>query len=381
MQYVDKKTVEISLLVSFACMLQIAESMIPHPMPGVRLGLANAVSLIVLVNFGFSSCVLVSVLRAIISSFFLGTFLTPAFLLSFSGALASSAVMGVCYFLFAKKTKLFSIYSISIVGALVHTFSQVFLAYALIIRHKSIFLLVPFLIASSLVTGLITAWVADKLGKKLSFAGQNNKVKLVFKNQSQSVNKCFLNKVRPEIKIAGVLFASLIVILLDNSAAQCVIFAAIISLALILKINILKKSRYMFWFIGFSFVAPFCAFFILNTAGDETAVFLAIVLRVINLFLISYTVNSTTEPFDLNKGISRLFSFLKIRGPKMRRAEQIINIALNLFPVLLRESKSIFSKYKIAGRNKHRIKFKKLMPQLIDDASLAYERTRKIAGY
>ncbi|MDD5596122.1 MAG: Gx transporter family protein, partial [Candidatus Omnitrophica bacterium] len=36
------------MLVSLSCVLQISESLIPHPIPGLRLGLANCMTLIAL---------------------------------------------------------------------------------------------------------------------------------------------------------------------------------------------------------------------------------------------------------------------------------------------------------------------------------------------
>jgi len=44
---------KVALLVSMACVLQISESLIPHPIPGLRLGLANMLTLVALVTLGF----------------------------------------------------------------------------------------------------------------------------------------------------------------------------------------------------------------------------------------------------------------------------------------------------------------------------------------
>ena len=42
----EARTSRLALLVAAACVLQIAESMLPHPLPGLRLGLANTLTLI-----------------------------------------------------------------------------------------------------------------------------------------------------------------------------------------------------------------------------------------------------------------------------------------------------------------------------------------------
>ncbi len=85
----DPKIYKIALLVSISCVLQISESLIPHPIPGLRLGLANMVGLIALVNLGFLSALEIAILRTILSSFIMGTFMSPNFIMIFSAAAIS----------------------------------------------------------------------------------------------------------------------------------------------------------------------------------------------------------------------------------------------------------------------------------------------------
>ena len=90
----DTKTRRLALLVAVACVLQIAESLLPHPIPGLRLGLANTLTLIALVSFGFRHALQITILRTILSSFIIGTFMAPGFILSFSAGIVSTLVMG-----------------------------------------------------------------------------------------------------------------------------------------------------------------------------------------------------------------------------------------------------------------------------------------------
>ena len=114
----DKKIYKIALLVAFACVLQIAESLIPHPIPGLRLGLANMLTLTALVVLGFGYALEVAVLRTVLSAFIMGTFMSPTFILSFAGAVVSTLIMGFFYWLsgFHRRFRL-SIIGISIIGA------------------------------------------------------------------------------------------------------------------------------------------------------------------------------------------------------------------------------------------------------------------------
>jgi len=170
-----KRIAYISVLIAFASVLQIAESLFPHPLPWLRLGLANMITLTSLVIFGYAVAVQVAVLRVILSSFLLGTFFTPGFLLSFSGALVSALVMGGIYslgrmgksnpsprYLFG-----FSIIGVSILGAVSHNLAQLFVAYFFLIRHRGIFLILPFLIVAAVVTGFITGYGANYLSREV----------------------------------------------------------------------------------------------------------------------------------------------------------------------------------------------------------------------
>jgi heptaprenyl diphosphate synthase len=170
-----KKIVYISILIALASTLQIVESLFPHPLPWLRLGLANMITLTSLVIFGYAVAVQVAVLRTILSSFLLGTFFTPGFFLSFSGALMSALVMGGIYslgkigksnpspqYLFG-----FSIIGVSILGAVSHNVTQLFVAYLFLIRHKGVFLIFPFLIVAAVVTGFITGYGANCLSREM----------------------------------------------------------------------------------------------------------------------------------------------------------------------------------------------------------------------
>jgi len=166
-----KRIVYISVLIAFASALQIGESLFPHPLPWLRLGLANMITLASLLIFGYAVALQVAMLRTILSSFLLGTFFTPAFFLSFSGSLVSALVMGGIYSLgemgrenpFPRQFLGFSVIGLSILGAVSHNITQLFIAYFFLIRHKGVFLILPFLIAAAVITGFITGYGANYL--------------------------------------------------------------------------------------------------------------------------------------------------------------------------------------------------------------------------
>ena len=91
-----KKIVIIGLLVGSGLILNIIETMIPMSfvVPGAKLGLANIVNLIGLVLFGFNGGFLILILRLLLGSVLIGTFMTISFYLSLSGAIIGYLMMG-----------------------------------------------------------------------------------------------------------------------------------------------------------------------------------------------------------------------------------------------------------------------------------------------
>ena len=148
----------IARLATFAIGLSVMEAVIPSPLPGIKPGLANIVTLLVLERFGLRAAVWVSLLRVVAGSLILGTFLSPSFVLSFSGAAASLAALALARHL---PRSWFGAVSLSIIAAFVHIAGQMAVVYLWLIPHAGILYLAPIFAAAALlfgtVNGLITA--------------------------------------------------------------------------------------------------------------------------------------------------------------------------------------------------------------------------------
>src|SRR5262249_37832983 len=83
----------IALYAAAATVLFVLERLLPNPLPWVRLGLANAVTLLALCELGARPAAAVVALRVGLGSLFAGTLFGPQFALSASGAVASWAAM------------------------------------------------------------------------------------------------------------------------------------------------------------------------------------------------------------------------------------------------------------------------------------------------
>jgi heptaprenyl diphosphate synthase len=168
MQSQDKY--RIALLSAYAIGLSGFENLLPTPIPWLKLGLANIITLTTLLLYGMRPAIMVTLIRVIVVSMFTGTFLGPAFILSLSSGLMSTAAMGVVS---SFMPRIFSAIGISIVGAFFHNLTQLFLAYFLFIRRiEAILLITPFIILLGTLTGAVNGIISDMLIRSLKTAGQ-----------------------------------------------------------------------------------------------------------------------------------------------------------------------------------------------------------------
>jgi heptaprenyl diphosphate synthase len=144
----------LSLFTAMAGTLHVIESLLPppFPVPGAKLGLANVVSLFLLVTFGLKSSLYVTTARVILGSMFGGALLGPAFVMSMGGGVLSVLAMNI---VFKRFTPPFSLYGVSILGAVVHNTAQVILA-AFIVSSTGLLWYIPYLVFFAVPTGILT---------------------------------------------------------------------------------------------------------------------------------------------------------------------------------------------------------------------------------
>lgn len=156
---------KLSLLTALALAVYALESMLPRPLPWLRIGLSNALVLTVLLAYGLRLAVSVSIIRTILGSLLVGSFLSPGFIISILAGVASCLVMGAVFYL-AKRA--FGTVGISIFGALAHNLTQLGVAYVLFIRRSEIFMLIPVFLFLSVGTGIVTGIAAHFLYQRVS---------------------------------------------------------------------------------------------------------------------------------------------------------------------------------------------------------------------
>ena len=144
-----------AILISMALVLSYMEHFIPLqmfiPLPGVKLGLANVVTLMALFFLGTKSAFTILIIRCILGSVFGGGISGLAF--SMTGGIFAMSVM--CIF---KRCKELSVFGVSILGAAFHNIGQILVA---IMFMGSVYVVgyLPYLLLVSVFTGMATGSV------------------------------------------------------------------------------------------------------------------------------------------------------------------------------------------------------------------------------
>ena len=153
------------LMASLALIFSYVEVLFPFNagIPGVKLGLANLVPLIILYRLDARYAFAANLIRVILAGLlFSGLF---AALYSLAGSLTSFLVM---YLL--KKTRLFSVIGVSTAGGVFHNLGQLIVA-MLAISGPQLFHYMPVLIISGMIAGIIVgigaAILLDRIPEKL----------------------------------------------------------------------------------------------------------------------------------------------------------------------------------------------------------------------
>lgn len=150
----------IAKMAALAIGLSLAEAAIPSPLPGIKPGLANIVTLLVLGRYGLRAAIWVSLLRVVAGSLILGTFLSPSFVLSLGGALASLGMLALARHL---PHGWFGPVSLSTLASFAHMAAQLSIVYLWLIPHAGVAYLVPLFGAAALLFGAANGLAVARL--------------------------------------------------------------------------------------------------------------------------------------------------------------------------------------------------------------------------
>ena len=156
------KLTTLALFATLSLIIYSVESLIPPlvPIPGIKLGLANIITLVVLIAFSYKAALLVLFVRILLSSLLFGQAMSLMY--SMIGGLFCFVVMWAINTLLQGRF----LFLTSAFGAIAHNLGQLFCAY-LITKVPGVISYLPFLILSGAITGLFTGLCAHFTIQKL----------------------------------------------------------------------------------------------------------------------------------------------------------------------------------------------------------------------
>lgn len=158
-----KKVAYLGLFIALAFVLSYVEFLLPLNIgiPGAKIGLANLVVMVALYTAGTKDAFLLSIVRVILVGLTFGNL--AMMLYSMAGAMLSFLVM-----IIAKKTKLFSITGVSVLGGVFHNIGQIIVA-MFVLDTASLIYYLPFLIVigtiSGIVIGIVSGLITARIGR------------------------------------------------------------------------------------------------------------------------------------------------------------------------------------------------------------------------
>lgn len=151
---------QIAHLAALAIGLTVLELGIPLPIAGIKPGLANIITLVVLQRYGWRIACWVALLRILGSGLIMGSFLSPGFFLSLGGGIASLFILRLSMLL---PQRWFGQITHSLFAAQAHIVAQLIIVYYWLIPQQSILYLVPIFASTALLFGAVNGWIAEKI--------------------------------------------------------------------------------------------------------------------------------------------------------------------------------------------------------------------------
>ena len=156
----SKKVALYGILASICLVFSYLETLLPLTFiaPGVKIGLANGVALLLILKNDIKGAFWVNIIRILLLNLL---FVHPfALIYSLSAGVISTLVMWL-----VSKTKIFGAVGFSILGALTHNLVQTVVA--LILLGTGVLYYSPFLIFSAIISGGFIGFLANILDKKI----------------------------------------------------------------------------------------------------------------------------------------------------------------------------------------------------------------------
>lgn len=161
MRFSTSKITFLGIMASIGIIIGYLESLIilPISVPGIKLGLSNIVTVLVLYLYGPIEAAVVLLVRVLLSGLMFGSL--SGIIYSISGAVFSFLAMRLIY-----KSDKVSCIGVSALGGVIHNMAQLFIA-ALVLGSYYVFYYVPALMIAGVLAGVLVGLIGNILVTRL----------------------------------------------------------------------------------------------------------------------------------------------------------------------------------------------------------------------
>jgi heptaprenyl diphosphate synthase len=145
-------------------------------LPWLKPGLANIVTLLWIMKYGFRDAMLYTALRVWISGFYFG-FSLFTLTLSLSGGLLSAAAMSMLWITLGRR-KLLGTVGMAMVGAMFHNIGQLAVIYIMMSQNTAVLGQIPFMLCSAVLFGGLVGALTPGTGKILGFGVNTDSINI-----------------------------------------------------------------------------------------------------------------------------------------------------------------------------------------------------------
>ena len=156
-----KKIAFYGMFLALALVAGYVERLIPINLgvPGVKLGLANIVTMVLLYTVGAKPAVCITAARIILSGILFGS----GFAMVYS---AAGAAFSILVMILLKKTKRFSSVGVSVAGGVFHNVGQILVAIG-VLETGSLVYYLPILVLSGLAAGVVIGMISGLMTRRI----------------------------------------------------------------------------------------------------------------------------------------------------------------------------------------------------------------------
>lgn len=145
------------IFASITIVLGVIDNMIPLPIPGIRLGLANIGIMLAIYALPFKETMYIALIKAILIPILTGNL----FIKLLIGLPATMAATLAMYFYYSLTNRLSSPMSTGAIGALVHITVQFIVIKLTLIKTLAIYTILPYFSTLSIISGIITGYIVS----------------------------------------------------------------------------------------------------------------------------------------------------------------------------------------------------------------------------